>query len=400
MQSVIAQILKTNLTSPSLRYLKGPAQGWQKPQNWPDIRKSATPAAIGINLLICNAYPNFGFKANCAGGYSVYVNGVKQGDYSSGAQCSLTLAALSGGVAINYPAPYTAHRVEIRPISAGANITVFTLQRVAANGYESQGLLWAHFNVDNPIDLYHAFFWYNQYTCPLIEAITAKNNTLYPLGLSASFSSAADYPSFKYLPVLDMQNAAVSTALIVMQSGSAREVVVKNITTAITSLQGMFQYNTALKSARFINCNFSAVANWSALHRDNRALVVLPAQYSYAAATDMTDFITNATALNDTALDVSAANSLTKIGCYGTAAYPMRGFKRLKVSASAPFSGAAPQINVGYTGMDRAALVALFNSLPTVSGGQVCVITGASGAAALNSADIQIATNKGWTITA
>ncbi len=372
-----------------------------KPTDWPDI-KTSTKCIAMLVANVGGAYPKIGFIVNAVGGYSVYIDGVKLGDYASGAQCSIDWTAYSAtpGYAITYPATATAHIVEIETVTAGCTVTKFTLQRVAASGYESQGLLWAHFNVDNPIDLYHAFFWYNQYTCPLIEAITAKNNTLYPLGLSASFSSAADYPSFKYLPVLDMQNAAVATALVVMQVGSVREVVVKNITTAITSLQGMFQYNTALKSARFINCNFSAVTNWSALHRDNRALVVLPAQYSYAAATDMTDFITNATALNDTALDVSAATGLTKIGCYGTAAYPMRGFKRLKVSASAPFSGAAPQINVGYTGMDRAALVALFNSLPTVSGGQVCIITGASGAAALNSADIQIATNKGWTITA
>ena len=77
----------------------------------------------------------------------------------------------------------------------------------------------------------------------------------------------------------------------------------------------------------------------------------------------------------------------------------MDGFKGLRVSNQAPFSGSTPQINVSYTGMDRAALVQLFNDLPTVSGGQVINITGCTGSADLTEDDKSIATNKGWDIT-
>jgi hypothetical protein len=52
-----------------------------------------------------------------------------------------------------------------------------------------------------------------------------------------------------------------------------------------------------------------------------------------------------------------------------------------------------------YNKMDRKALVTLFNSLPTVNNGIVIDITGNRGAADLTASDIQIATDKGWTVT-
>jgi hypothetical protein len=69
--------------------------------------------------------------------------------------------------------------------------------------------------------------------------------------------------------------------------------------------------------------------------------------------------------IEDTILDVSAATGLTKIGCYGDSSHFMGGFKGLRVSDQAPFDSAtAPQIDVSYTGMDRNALVQLFQDLP------------------------------------
>jgi hypothetical protein len=74
--------------------------------------------------------------------------------------------------------------------------------------------------------------------------------------------------------------------------------------------------------------------------------------------------------------------------------------KGLVVSSSAPFSNAnTPQLSVAYSGMTRAALVTLFNSLPTVTDDQVCDVTGATGAADLDATDLAIATGKGWTVT-
>ena len=399
MQNTIFAILKTNLASPSLRYLKGPAQGWQKPKSWPDIRKSASPSAIGINMLVCNAYPNFGFKATCAGGYSVYVNGIKQGDYASGAQCNLTLAALSGGTAITYPAAYTAHRVEIRPAAQGANITLFTIQRVAASGYESQGLLWAHITQTSPIDLYRGFYSYNTYICPLLNAVTTPSNEISVTGASGCFSGT-DNAYLKYFPILNLASAVGAYAISAFTSGCAVSFTIKNKPALLSGFNNVFYNNNLLKLVRYINCSFTGVTTYAQCHFNNQSLVKLPKEYIYSSVTDMSDFITNAVSLQDTVLDLSSASALTKVGCYGSASYFMGGFKGLKVSSSAPFNGSAPQINVSYTGMTKSALLSLFASLPNVSGGQVCAITGATGAGQLSAADIQTATAKGWTITA
>ena len=96
----------------------------------------------------------------------------------------------------------------------------------------------------------------------------------------------------------------------------------------------------------------------------------------------------------DYVLDLSNCTALNKIAAIQTAR-----FTGLRVSSSATFGGATPQINVSYTGMDRTALVQLFNDLPTVSGGQVINITGTTGSEDLTVDDVMIAVNKGWTVT-
>jgi hypothetical protein len=98
-------------------------------------------------------------------------------------------------------------------------------------------------------------------------------------------------------------------------------------------------------------------------------------------------------------LDFSEGAQVKKLVIGGTSSVPLPWFKGLTVSASAPFDGTSPQLDVAYTGMTRDALVTLFDSLPTVSDSQVCNVTGASGAADLSAADIAVATAKGWSIT-
>jgi len=104
-------------------------------------------------------------------------------------------------------------------------------------------------------------------------------------------------------------------------------------------------------------------------------------------------------ALTDTVIDDSSNASRSLFRFYGTSTSPTRGLKGLTVSNTAPFDGASPQIDISYTGMDRVALVNLFNSLPTVTDSQVCTITGATGADDLTAEDLAIATGKGWTVT-
>ena len=84
----------------------------------------------------------------------------------------------------------------------------------------------------------------------------------------------------------------------------------------------------------------------------------------------------------------------------GSSTSRIDGLKGLLVSPEAPFdSTSSPQLDVSYTGLDRMALVNLFNSMPTVTDSQVCNITGCNGAADLTAEDLAIATGKGWTVT-
>ncbi len=401
MQNLLKTKLRDNLKLLSLKQIPA-APPWQIPPSWPDIRSSSAQIA----LLATNAggsCPKLGFSATVTGGYSVYINGVKYADYASAAPCNIDWASYSAtvGRAVTTPAAYTAHIIEIYPRVNGNNISVFKGSRIASSGEEGQGILWAHFNITNVIQLSNAFGSYGNYKNPLLHAITAKNNRLFVsncFGMIAT--STSSNPLLAYIPVIDLsQNTASFSLSDFFCQGMVKEAVLRNITSLVTSARNIFNTNLSLKKAVFINCDLSKVTDWFNCHFSNRSLVKLP-PYNYSSAVDMGNFITEGAALTDTVLDVSAANSLTRIGCYGSATYPMRGFKGLKVSSSAPFTGNTPQINVSYTGMDKAALLALFASLPTVSGGQVCVITGASGTASLTAANIQTATSKGWTVTA
>jgi hypothetical protein len=71
---------------------------------------------------------------------------------------------------------------------------------------------------------------------------------------------------------------------------------------------------------------------------------------------------------------------------------------RLTNTGAGQYGGASPQIDVSYTLMGQAALVQLFNDLPTLTS-KTINITSATGAASLTAGERAIATGKGWTIT-
>ena len=70
---------------------------------------------------------------------------------------------------------------------------------------------------------------------------------------------------------------------------------------------------------------------------------------------------------------------------------------RLRNSGSGQYGGTSPQINISFTDLGQAALVQVFNDLPTITA-KTINITDATGAAALTAGERAIATGKGWTI--
>lgn len=377
--------------------------GWTgKPADWSDIRKGCPANSIALYAAHTDdysSYDNLGFTATCTGGYNVYIDGTQFGStYASGAQCNITwsTSGITTGDDITTPSALKAHKIWIEPATEGNNITAFHCARVAASGQEQQGVLWAHFNISNTINVSSCFNSYNVYRNTIMEAITAKNNII---KISSSNLFLFGAWSLSYAPILDLDNGTLAAdsfsesdyklESLVLQNGtitsfnrvcfncySLEKLKIKNITINVTNVSYSFSNCYALKDNSFLDS-----INWTNV-------------------TNATDFIVNAVALKDTVLDVRAATGLTKIGCYGTSTYFMSGFKGLRVSNEAPFNHAtAPQINVSYTGMDRQALVTLFNDLPTVSDGQIINITGCTGSQQLSDDEIAIAENKGWTVT-
>lgn len=379
---------------------------------WPDIRPAARPNAIAIMAGVkadYSAYDNLGFTATCEGGYNVYIDGVQYGStFSSGAQCSITWSQYSAttGFSVTQPETLTAHIVQIVPAVYGNTITAYSAARIASSGMEQQGVLWAHFNLTNSISLFSAFARYNTLFNPLFVAITSVGDILKVSAISSMLGQSADrypyYSSCQFLPTIDLEQNTMPSAAA-FNSNGVRKLKIKN--GKLTQINSLFANNSSLQKIEMENIVLATgSSSYSAYTIDcflynAQSLQELP-------AIDMTycqsayPLVSNAVSLKDTYLDLGYATQLKRVGIYGTSQYPINGLKQLLVSSQAPFDYAtAPQINVSYTGLDQNALVALFNSLPTVTAGQIINITGATGASALTAQQLAIATNKGWTVT-
>ncbi len=70
---------------------------------------------------------------------------------------------------------------------------------------------------------------------------------------------------------------------------------------------------------------------------------------------------------------------------------------RLRNSGSGQYAGSSPQIDIRYNSLGQAALVQVFNDLPTIVS-KTINITDNPGAALLTAPERAIATGKGWTI--
>lgn len=355
---------------------------------------------------ISNDYDNLGFTATCTGGYNVFIDGTQYGTtYASGARCSITwsTSGITTGDIVTTPSLLKAHKIWIEPATEGNNITAFRCARVAVSEREAQGILWAHFNIDNEINLGTAFATYNSYYEPLMLSMTAKNNII-KCNKLPQFGQSSDLAAYaaniEYLPIFDLNNNTINGAagsFNLLTTAELEKVILKN-GTITGSFNSLACNATKLKKINTKNVVLQPTFCQQAF-QNNQSIEEIP-DIDFTNATNLTNFITNAVALKDTVLDTRAGTGITKIDCYGTSQYFMSGFKGLRVSNQAPFNNATPpQINVSYTGMDRSALVQLFNDLPTVTGGQIINVTGCTGANNLTADDKTIATAKGWTIT-
>lgn len=294
-------------------------------------------------------------------GYNVFIDGTQYGStYASGAQCSITwsTSGITTGDDITTPSTLKAHKIWIEPATEGNNIADFTGARVVSgSGYEDQGILWAHFNIDTSI-----FFCMgvgNGYRNRLIKAITAKNNLLNVRNLEQSCHYCEN---LIYVPLLVGPNTTISSSF------------------------SSFYYCSSLQKLNFKNIKVRSLGN---TFFACPSLLKLP-KIDFSGAVFANRFVVNATSLKDTIIDMSSATGLRIVGIYGDSTHRINGLKGLRVSNEAPFDYAiSPQIDVSYTGLDRSALVQLFNDLsynvgyevvgsPTINNGVVSGFSGSS----------------------
>ena len=391
--------MQLNLQNSLLTFLDiSKKSDFKKPSSWPDIRKNAP--ANSIRLLVDNSYP-IGLIATVTGGYSVDIDGVNFTDKNSNEQLSISSwedYTETEGYPIDYPTECIAHIIDIYPQTEGNSITAFHCARVAASGTEQQGVLWTHFNLKNNITISKLASSQNNYVNRSLISITALNNKI---NFTGSLTEAFYYcVNLEYLPVLESKNnSGIDMPNFLTGCSKIKNVYLKN--TIISSAYGAFSDCTALENIKgnntSVNISHSSLNNMYGNCKNLKK--ILPATYT-SSLQRMTNYLYNCKSLEDTVIDVRGATNLKNIDCYGTSTNFAAGIKGLRVSNQAPFDyGTAPQINVSYTGMDRQALVTLFNDLPTVTGGQKINIVGCSGAADLTADDKAIATDKGWILT-
>lgn len=344
------------------------AYNWAKPSSWPELRQT-TPEG-SVSLLLCDKYPSLNFSAACAGGYKVLIDDEVYSSYDSGSLCNINIADISSpGILADYPEALTLHTVKICPQNANTEISSFKCMAANASVKEEHGILWAHFNIGGTINLYLAFSRSNmEYTNPLLEAVTARDNLLKVSSIQETFYSCS---KLKYLPVFDFSYTNSSISATFYSCSLLKEVNIKN-----AMLSNV--YNSFTNASEIEMINFSD-PQWDKLQTASEFMVNLPK-------------------LDMPMLDLSEADILESVKCYGTAQTPMNGFKGLTVSSEAKFTGSSPQIKVDYTGLDRAALKTLFESLPQVSAAQKISIIGALGANDLSEEDLAQATDKGWEV--
>lgn len=359
-----------------------------------DIRKNAENNSIVLlvgHSADFSKYSLLSLLADTSSGtYDVYIDDVLVGSgITKNTQYDIDFSQIetSYGTATT-PEALVLHKVVIKPTTSGETITVFKCVKTSGvSGTQQQGLLWMHLELENNINLNTAVGASGNYVNEKLFAITSKGDIVNLTGSSQAFLGTK---SLQILPKL--KNAGLY--YLITSNSTLKRLILINPN--MNLLQHFTDRANNLEKIDCLNPNINNTSA-SAVFPSNYKLKMLPKIKS--SSINMSSFVTDATNLYPTKFDVMNNTNLEQIDIKGSSTYPMRGLRGLKVSNEAPFTGTSPQINVSYTGLDRDALVELFQSLPTVSNNQILKCDHCTGTADLTDEDKAIATNKGWGLT-
>ena len=185
-------------------------------------------------------------------------------------------------------------------------------------------------------------------------------------------------------------------------------------TSAVTNMRNMFDGCYSLTAIPQIDT--SAVTSMSNMFNSCRSLTAIP-QTDTSAVTDMSYMFNSCYSLTAIPqIDTSAVTSMNYMFAY---CYSLTAIPQMDTSAVTNMSGVfyncysltAITLNNTVTGwsgyavslqdcsLSHAAIVAFFNSLPTITSAKAITLTGNPGVSELTDAEKAIATGKGWTLT-
>lgn len=328
-----------------------------------DIRKNAENNSIVLlvgHSADFSKYSLLGLLADTSSGtYDVYIDDVLVGSgITKKTQYDIDFSTINTSYgSATTPEALVLHKVVVKPTTSGATITTFNCKKTTGETRTQQGVLWYHFELDNTITSALLLSESGVIRQINLIAITSKNNYLNTV--------VSCYDCSKLIFVPKVQRAGWNS----FRSTALKRLIVNNYT---GKSDYTFWSSYLLEQIQGLKFGVGLYV-FSGL----RNLKLLPYKNS-GNSTNGEGFLVNATNLYPTKIDITD-KTITKLGMYGTSTYPTRGLRGLKVSNEAPFTGSSPQINVSYTGLDRDALVELFQSLPTVTGGQTLNCVACSG---------------------
>lgn len=342
-----------------------------------DIRKNAENNSIV--LLVGHSadfikYSLLGLLANTsAGTYDVYIDDVLVGSgITKNTQYDIDFSTINTSYgSATTPEALVLHKVVVKPTTSGATITTFRCARTSGvTTVQQQGVLWCHFELDNQINISGLFgegYPYNKRNQRII-ALTSKGDYI---NNTTATESIFTYASIFYIPKLE--NGATSLGYYLCTN-------LKRLRANNQNINQTYQFSncSALEQINIKNKNTSSRSIQTQQMYICNKLKILPFNKGFGGTTGQY-WLHRIVDLYPTKIDVSSATGLLKVDVNGSSDNQMRGLRGLKVSNEAPFTGSSPQINVSYTGLDRDALVELFQSLPTVTGGQTLNCVACSG---------------------
>ncbi len=193
-------------------------------------------------------------------------------------------------------------------------------------------------------------------------------------------------------------NNVTNTSTMFQRCENLKYVLMPSSMNAVTNSASMFNFCYSLESIDLPtmtgNTNCSGMFSNCVSLGSNTNLENIG---STVSQTNANNFIVNNE--NTTLTSFNATRSYSNFSFNGSAgALTKLTSIRFNQASGSTWGGSSPQINISYNDLSQAALVQVFNDLPTVTS-KTINITGCTGAAALTPAERAIATGKGWTIT-